>query len=92
METNTIVGIVGVGMIAYGATEVLGRRRLRKRAAGDDADARAKLEKKPTVPLIILVAGHCVLLAAAYLDYQRLRTPLTPTQALDRAVRNLPRQ
>lgn len=91
METSTIVGIVGIAMIAYGGTEVLGRRRLWKRAAAGDADAGAKLEKSLTVPLIVLVAGHCVLLAAAYLEYQRLRTPLTPTQALDRAVRNLPR-
>ncbi len=91
METSTIVGIIGITMITYGVSEVFGRRRLRKLAAAGDADARAKLEKKPTVPIVILVAGHCLLFAAAYFDYQKYRTPLTPEKALERAVRNLPR-
>jgi|GEM_PF-2062041 len=91
METSAIVGIIGITMITYGASDVLGRRRLRNLAAAGDADARTKLEKKRTVPLIVLVAGHCFLFFAVYSNYQKARTPLTPEQALDRAVRNLPR-
>lgn len=91
MDTTTTIGIIGSTMIAYGVSEIFGRRRLRKLAAAGDADAGTKLQKKPMVPLIVLVAGHCLLLTAVYLDYQRLRTPLTPEQALDRAMRNVPR-
>ena len=90
MDTTTIVGIIGSIMIAYGVSEIFGRRRLRKLAAAGDADAGTNLQKKPMVPLIVLGAGHCLLLTAAYLNYHRLRTPLTPEQALVRA-RNVPR-
>jgi hypothetical protein len=95
METITIVGAIGVGLIAGGGSGILGRRRRRKLAAAGDEDAKSKLEKWQTletvVAPILVVAGFCLLSVKFYFDYQEARTPMTPEKALERAFKNLPK-
>ena len=84
---------LGVGLICGGYVVISARHKRRKLAASGDEDAKTKLENGKTVETVagplVLVAGICLLIVATYADYQKLRTPLSPDKALEKAMENL---
>jgi hypothetical protein len=74
MDIWTIVGALGVGLVAGGVVGVSGRQKYRRLAA---------------IAPGWLVLGICLLGVKFYGDYEKARTPLSPEKALESATKTL---
>jgi hypothetical protein len=90
-----LAGAAGIGLICGGAIAIWGRFKKRRRAIDGDEAAKAALEKSRTLELVVaplcIIAGICLLAFKTYSDYERLRQPLPPDKALERAMKNFPK-
>jgi hypothetical protein len=84
---------LAVGLMIGGYIVIADRRKKRKLAGAGDQQARDQLEKSRTVDTVVapvlLAAGVGLMIVTTYADYVRLRTPLSPDKAFQRAAESL---
>jgi len=91
----SLVSAVGVGLICFGAGGLWHRFKTIRRATDGDETAKADLKRYRILLTVIaplsIAAGICLVGIKTYADYNKLRQPLSPDKAWERAMKNLPK-